>query len=142
MAHEGRTVATVGAVSGRFVGFLTPYLEEVFLGTGYSLVNSGEYDWLETSSNKRRHNQKPDLLRCHDSIYETRDPFSTNDETLRNMRMDTDKFGVLKDWRLRRCIGATLEATLTSGGKGLAKLLAMALTFVSTRMAMHPFTPG
>jgi tRNA A-37 threonylcarbamoyl transferase component Bud32 len=121
-AAEATVLAEI-ADEHRLVAFLTPYLEDVFKETGYSIVNSEEYGWLETGSRNSKTNLKPDLLLCHDSIYMTRPPPRSKDETLNNMRKETNKFGVLKDWRLRRCIGAILEAKLTIDNQGFGEVL-------------------
>jgi tRNA A-37 threonylcarbamoyl transferase component Bud32 len=105
------------------VAFLTTYLEDVFKETGYSIVNSEEYAWVETGSRNSKSNLKPDLLLCHDSIYTTRPPSRPKGEMLNNMRKETYKFGVLKDWRLRKCIGATLEAKLKIDNQGFGEVL-------------------
>ena len=105
------------------VTFLTPYLEDVFEGMGgYSIVNSEEYPWLQTSENTK-YNQKPDLLLCHDSTYTKKAPFSTKDEHLRKMRRQADKFGILSDWRLRKCIGATFEATVKIDNQAFGEVI-------------------
>jgi tRNA A-37 threonylcarbamoyl transferase component Bud32 len=105
------------------VAFLTTYLEDVFKETGYSIVNSEEYGWVETGSRNSKSNLKPDLLLCHDSIYATRPPSRPKGEMLNSMRKETYKFGVLKDWRLRKCIGATLEAKLKIDNQGFGEVL-------------------
>lgn len=107
----------------QLVAFVTPFLEAVFEEKeGYSFVNSEEYPWLKTSEDKR-YNQKPDLLFCHDSTYTPKEPFQTEDDVLTLVRRSTDTFGILTDWRLRNCIGMTLQAKVKVGNQGFGEVL-------------------
>lgn len=89
------------------VAFLTPHFEKTF-GEGICVVNSEQFAWLKTSGGDTRYKQEPDLFFCHRAIYTPRDPASD----LEGKRSDSDKFGVLSDWRLRDCLCATGEAKL------------------------------
>ena len=106
------------------VAYLTPFFEEA-LGeeSDIRVVNSEEYPWLVTRSRSPRYNQKPDNIFCSGAIYSQRGAFHSDDGELLRIRRDTDKFGVLSDWRLRDCIDATGEAKLRIDNAGLGEVV-------------------
>uniref|UniRef100_A0A7S3P7P5 Protein kinase domain-containing protein n=1 Tax=Amphora coffeiformis TaxID=265554 RepID=A0A7S3P7P5_9STRA len=105
------------------VAFLTPHLEKVFCNgdVDFSIFNSEEYKWIETSSETSKYNEKPDLLICHPAIINQKPAFNSQDPVLTEMRKRKPfKYGVLSKWRLRDAIGLTCEAKISidSGGFG------------------------
>ena len=104
------------------VAFLTSPFESIFGEMNLCVVNSEEYAWLETCRDPR-YNQKPDLVFCHRAIYTPRDPPRIKGKKVANMRRENDKFGVLTDWVLRDCIGATGEAKLKIDNKAFGEVI-------------------
>ena len=104
------------------VAYITPFLEEIVKDTAScSVFNSEEYKWIQTSSETSVYNEKPDLLIIHPAFANSKHPFQCErDEALKSMRRNTDKFGVLSQWRLRDFIGLTCEAKqkIDNGGFG------------------------
>eukprot|EP00977_Amphora_coffeiformis_P017977 scaffold6064_cov173-Amphora_coffeaeformis.AAC.6 len=75
------------------------------------VVYSEEYKWLKTSpTGDNTYNQKPDLFVSHTSNYAARTPFKSADESLPTTRRESDTFGVLADWNLRRFLYVVCEA--------------------------------
>ena len=96
----------------QIVAYITPFLEEIVKGTASCCVfNSEEYKWIQTSSETSAYNEKPDFIVIHPAFANSKPPFKfERDEALKSMRRNTDKFGVLSQWKLRDFIGLTCEA--------------------------------
>jgi hypothetical protein len=108
------------------VAFVTPHLETVF-GSAWAVVNSEENKWLKTSDDAT-YSQKPDLFVCHKAMYKPRDPFRLKNNpkasrALLKLRKDSTRFGILADWRLRMCIGLTLEAKTNITNRGIGEVI-------------------
>jgi hypothetical protein len=104
------------------VAYITPFLEEIVKDTTCCCVfNSEEYKWIQTSSETSAYNEKPDLIVIHPAFANSKPPFKCErDEALKLMRRNTDKFGVLAQWKLHDFIGLTCEAKqkIDNGGFG------------------------
>jgi hypothetical protein len=87
--------------------FMTPHLARLF--PNRTVVNSENYQWLQTHANKRSLDQKPDFFVCNASFYAPRIPGvdTTKGATLddaRNVQGGEFRFGVPADWKLRDAI--------------------------------------
>ena len=83
------------------VAFVTPHLERIFKNcyVKFSVFNSEEYKWIETSSETTLYNEKPDLLICHPGIISQKPPFNSQDAVLNQMRKKHSfEYGVLTEW--------------------------------------------
>ena len=94
------------------VAFMTPVFADICRGAEIQVVNSEEYAWLQTMSESKKYNQKPDIIFCHKAIYNSRVPFNTDDENLLQLRRDDNIYGVLASWSLRDSIDVVGEAKM------------------------------
>jgi hypothetical protein len=106
------------------VAFLTPFFEAI-LGEDSTIqvVNSEENPWLVTTELSSRFNQKPDNIFCHNAMYKKREAFKTEDADLLRLRRNTNKFGILANWRLRDCIDAIGEAKVKIDHQGIGEVV-------------------
>ena len=96
------------------VAYLTPHLENLvhsIATVNYSVFNSEQYKWIETSNETSQFNQKPDLIICDPAFIDAKPPFKiSEDPALQDIRRDTFRYGILSRWKLRDFIGITCEA--------------------------------
>jgi hypothetical protein len=105
--------------------FMTPHLSRLF--PRRALVNSENFPWLQTLSNDRSLDQKPDFFLCPASFYSPRTP---NTATTLGGTLDAERkavggdfrFGVLADWRLRDAV-CVFESKLKLTAKALGEVL-------------------
>lgn len=106
------------------VAFMTPRFESVFSAhkTKFCVYNSEEHRWLKASSEaSATYNLKPDLIVCHAAIVSRKQPFTSQDEVVQNLRSSNNfKYGVLAEWKLRHAIGLTCEAKMNIGNGNTA----------------------
>ena len=109
------------------VAYLTPHLEDLvrnILTVNYSVFNSEEYKWIETSGKTSIYNDKPDLIICDPAIIKAKPPFEiTNDPALQRMRKDEFRYGILSPWKLRDFVGITCEAKQRIDNKGFGEVI-------------------
>lgn len=106
------------------VAFITPHIEKIFSEEVHSttvVVNSEEYKWLKASEDSN-YNLKPDLFVCHKAVYCTRKPFRCQ-ERVAHMRRESNIFGVLSDWKLRRFLYLVCEAKTSINNQGLGEVI-------------------
>lgn len=110
-AEQVKTLSTMKN-EHQVVAYMTPFLAEIVRDTvSCSVFNSEEYKWIQTSSETSIYNEKPDLIIIHPAFINSKPPFECDkDKTLEEMRRDSDKYGVLSQWKLRDFIGLTCEA--------------------------------
>ena len=96
------------------MAFVTPYLEELVQDLKhYVVVNSEEYPWLEVGDDApSKYRKKPDLFIGHEAIVSYRTPCQHKDTNVTPMHKENYRytFGKLIHWKLRSCIGTTIEA--------------------------------
>jgi hypothetical protein len=105
------------------VAYLTPFFEKALADSDIQVINSEQNAWLVTTLASSRYNQRPDNIFCSRAIYSHRNAFDSVDEWLLQIRRNTDKFGVLSDWRLRDCIDAIGEAKLNIDHEGFGEVI-------------------
>jgi len=108
------------------VAFVTPHLEKIFCNGDieFSVFNSEQYKWIETTSETSAYNEKPDLLICHPAIASRKKPFHSRDTVLNQMReKHSYEYGVLSNWKLRDAVGLTCEAKVSIDNKGFGEVI-------------------